>query len=341
MKKIIILILISSNSFCQNSKSNNEHFNKCIKKWFLAWELVSKDVYKINTLKPTDFVLFDDTYIYTTSIISGKDGTIIKGPNLMGQKYTWRKKTHNGKITLPTGVVQDVNLMCFTGSDEKDKNSKTFFVMPLINFWIQKKIDDHKIGYDNLVTAVFVHEFSHSQQIDNTMNGMEDTFGAYFTAHTEDQFSDDLIQDIYKKDTLYTKEFDKELELFFKAADSKSKSKRIELGKQAIKMLDDRQNKMLTKDKNLSKIDNYWLTVEGTGQYSFFAWLIHSNGGNLPIDEALKASRTSSWSQEEGLAVFYLYSKFYPAENWGQKMFRSKKTVNMIELLKNELNKID
>jgi hypothetical protein len=341
MKKILFVLLILNTilSFSQVSKSNDLHFETCIKKWFAAWELVSKDVYKINTLKPTDFLLFDETYLYTTSAISGKDGNIIKGTkHLLGQKYVWLKKPHNGKITLPSGVEQDVNLMCFAGSDQKDKNAKTFFVMPLINYWIQNKIDDHKIGYDNLVTAVFVHEFSHSQQIDNTMNGMEDIFGNYFTAHPEDQFSDDLIEDIYKKDTLYTKDFDKELALFFKASESKTKSERIELGNQAIKMLEQRQEKILTKDnRDLSSIDNYWLTIEGTGQYSAFEWLIHKKGGNLPIDEALKGLKTSSWSQEEGFAIFYLYSKFQTPENWSKNMFRSKK-VNIIELLKVALN---
>ena len=34
-------------------------------KWFAAWNLVSKDIYKLNKVKPVEFVFFLTTSMYT------------------------------------------------------------------------------------------------------------------------------------------------------------------------------------------------------------------------------------------------------------------------------------
>jgi hypothetical protein len=340
MSKLIIIVFILNtlSLFGQGNHIANKKFYECSSNWFKAWELVSKKYYNLNEIKPTEFLLFDDKFLYTTSEISGKGGEVIKGPNIFKEKFIWRKIEHNGKLTLPDNQEKKVEVMAFTYALREQK-AKAFFVMPLTDFWLLNKVDDHGIGLKKLTTGVFIHEFGHSQQFENGYNGMEEgAFDKYFSIHENEVFMDDIMQEIYEKDSTYVKEYQNELNFFIKAYKADNKNEMKKLTKQALNLLEKRQERIRLEDKrDLAEIDNYWLTLEGVAQYSSFLWLTDKKGGKLNTDEALKAIETASWSQEEGFAIVYLFSKFSPAKKWSQKMFRSK-TVNIIELLKKEIN---
>ncbi len=335
-KITIITLFFALNLFGQNQQ--NSDFNKSVKKWFKAWELVSKEYYKLDKIKPTEFVLFDDRFVYTTSIMTGKNGEVIEGPSVFGEKYVWTKKRHNDTIVLPDGQKRKVEMMCFSIPIYNNPKLNGYFVMPLINYWQIHNIGDHGIGYEKLTTGVFVHEFCHSQQFENGMNGMEQSaFDKYFTAHENEVFMDDIMQDIYKKDSVYIKEFKNELQLFTKAFQAKDIYEKKSMAKLAFLSMQERHKRILNDDnRDLKEIDQYWLTMEGVAQYSSLLWLTDKNGGKLKIDEALKALKTASWSQEEGLAIVYLYSQFKNPKEWSTKMFRSK-TLNILDMLRKEI----
>ncbi len=182
-----------------------------VAKWFAAWQLVSKEIYSLDITRPVEFVFFDENYVYSTSVISVRDGELIDGPALFDKKATWRKKAHMGKITLPDKQTLPVGLMSFASPLTGD-GKNAFFVMPLPKFWKASGVESKEIGLDNLVTGVFLHEFSHTQQMQN--------FGIKMTAYEQDKmfanvnFSDDIIQDYFEKDTIYTTMFREETELF-------------------------------------------------------------------------------------------------------------------------------
>jgi hypothetical protein len=337
-KLIIVFLLFVELVQSQNPMSDNYDFYNSTTKWFKAWELVSKKTYGLKTLKPTDFVLFDEKFIYTTSKIVGKGGQIVLGPkNLLDKNFTWYKKEYTDSISLPDGQKRKADLMCFAIPIYNSKDLNGYFVMPLISYWQRKNPGDHRIGYEKLTTGVFVHEFCHSQQFENGMNGMEQgAFDKYFSAHENEVYMDDIMQDIYAKDSIYTKMFEKELDLFITAYSGKTKNEILQLAQIALDSMTKRQKFILDRDnRDLAEIDNYWLTMEGVAQFSSFAWLTNKKGGKLTKKEALEALKTSSWSQEEGFAIAYAYSKLFEPKIWAEKMFRSK-TVNIIELLKNE-----
>jgi hypothetical protein len=308
-----------------SGQNKDDGFSSNVKKWFAAWELVSKKIYQL----------------YTTSAISGKDGESIKGPALFGKELTWIKKKHDGKFIQPNGEVKNIDMMCYAIPLYNNNVSNAFFVMPIINYWVAHDIGDHGIGYEKLTTCVFVHEFCHTQQFEKGMNGMEaGAFDTYFTAHENEVYMDDIMQDIYGKDSAYTNMFNEELQLFTKAHEANNKTENKILAKKAISALEQRQKNILMKDKrDLAEIDNYWLTIEGVAQYSAYAWLKHPEGGQLSDEAAFKALKTKSWSQEEGIALVYLYSKLVEPKKWARKMFRSK-TVTMVSLLKKEVVKL-
>ncbi len=191
MKFFFILTLFTSSiAVCGQSNNNDKKrdlaFYNAVSKWFSAWKLVSKDIYKIDKVRPVEFVFFDDKFVYSTSSITIKNGSPVIGNNLMNLKFQWKKELYNDSLTLPDKSVVPVNLMSFAA--EIPTEGKSFFVMPLPSFWQQAGVSSKELGLENLITGVFIHEFSHSQQMQN--------FGKKMTAFEKQnnygvEFSDD------------------------------------------------------------------------------------------------------------------------------------------------------
>jgi len=299
-----------------------------VNKWFGAWEMVCKKIYRVDSLKAVEFVFFDAKYIYSTSNISVPAGEIIDGPSLLGKRFTWKRKEHEGKITLPTEQIVPVGLMSFASPLE---NENAFFVMPLLSFWEAAGVKSKELGLELLVTGVFLHEFSHSQQMQNF--GKKMTWYEQHNKFTVD-FSDDIVQDYFEKDSIYELQFRKETSRFYEAASDKADLSL--LTGQALGMHNARQEKYFTGDLEIFKeIDNFFLTMEGLGQYTMYAWLVHPEGANIPAEIAQKAVRRGgkSWSQEEGLSLFLVLSKISVPANWSGLMFGNE-TISVIDLIK-------
>ncbi len=334
MKKvshILTLIFMSLSVFGQNKTDDKERdlaFYKATNKWFSAWKLVSKDIYKINKVKPVDFVFFDDKYVYSTSIISVKNGITVKGNDLMNLKLQWKRKLHHDSLTLPDKSVIPLALMSFAA--EVPNESKSFFVMPLPSFWTQAKVFSRELGTENLITGVFIHEFSHSQQMQN--------FGKKLTEYEkqntfEADFSDDIVQNLFANDTNYSKGYKKEVDLFYASI------KQNILDKSAVKegflLFKQRQTTFFRgKYENLIEIDDFFLTMEGIGQYSMFLWLINPKGGNIEKGLAIEGVRRGGrwWSQDEGFALFLILDKLTTSKSWAKSMFGNE-TESVISLI--------
>ena len=174
--------------------------------------------------------------------------------------------------------------------------------MPLPAYWAKAGITSKELGLENLITGVFIHEFSHSQQMQN--------FGKKITEYEKEYdfgipFSDDLVQDLFDKDSSYQALFNEEVRCFYAA--SKGSTMRWELLNAGLQTMKQRQQTYFKKKyKNLDQIDNFFLTMEGLGQYSMYVWLIHPKGGNIKKQIAIEGVRRKKnrWSQDEGFALF-------------------------------------
>jgi hypothetical protein len=309
--------------------------------WFKAWELVAHETYHINTATPVELVLFDEKYVYTTSKISGEGGEIVEGPSLLDQKYVWFKKAHNGQLLMPDSSKSEVKIMSYTAPLFTKKDTLAFFVTPLPSYWKIKDIGDHGIGYDSLALIVFLHEFTHAQQIIKSHDGMDNIINGYLAKHPKDGevFGDDMMQDLFEKDMTYAKAFKAETDLFYAACEESDKTKQKALIINALNVLEKRQKGILAKEKkDLGEIDNYWLTLEGLGQYSTYAWLTNPKGGNFDHKKALEVLKTKYWSQEEGFPICYLLAKYEGTETWWKQFF-CRNPTSTVALLKGALGK--
>lgn len=313
----------------------DDKFTNEVGKWFSAWELISKDVYAINKIEPVEFVFFDDKYVYSTSNVTIPEGEIVNGPKLLRRSFIWKKSPHNGSITLPDKQIVPIGLMSFAAELPGIKNN-SFFVMPLPDFWHKASVKSDELGLDNLITGVFLHEFSHSQQMRN--------FGKQISEfeknnHFETDISDDIVQDIFGKDSAYIDLYATEIRTFYDAANEKNKAAKNSLVKNGINLLRKRHTVFFTeKYENLKQMDECFLTMEGLGQFTMYKWLTHKRGANLPTEIAVKGVRRGGkqWSQDEGLALFLILEDFSEPKNWAGKMFGIE-THSVINLIEQEL----
>jgi hypothetical protein len=297
---------------------NNVAFYSTVKNWFSAWELISKDVYKMNKVKPVEFVFFDNTYVYSTSNVTISDESAINGPVLLNLNLKWKKRVHNGSIIMPDKTKMDVGIMAFA-STIPNENGKSFFVMPLASFWKEAGVDSNELGLHNLLTGIFIHEFSHSQQMQNygkQLSLLENS------TNFSMPFDDNLIQNIFQKDNNYVKAYNQELAILNYIIKQEDLNK--SLFNRLLALMKQRRNEYFKENyKELVTIEDFFLTTEGLGQYSMYLWLIHPKGGNFSKQVAIDGVRRNKkwWSQEQGFSMFLVLEKITKSKKWGKELF--------------------
>jgi len=321
---------------CKNIQRPTSEFSKemtTIAYWLEAWELVFNEIYKLDSYRSSDFVFFDGTYVYSTSPITVENGVKVDGPDLFGKKLSWKKMAHGGQITLPTGEKAPPGLLVFTAfSDSIEK--KPFFIMPLPEIWKNYGIESD-IGLDYFLTGVFVHEFSHTQQMEGIGNQITAlSKGVRF----EENLNDEIVQQIFSKDSSYVSAFELEHSSIFNAVSMNDSVEKTREVRSILKAIQKRQDNYFQGEyQSLKELNPFFLTMEGVGQYTMYAWLAHPKGGNLEISQAFDATRTKSWIQDEGFGLTLLLADYKNPKEWGEKVF-GQNSFTILELLENVID---
>lgn len=340
MKKIVILlfsaVLILScknKSLATKKEATINHQLVWLENWFSAWELMSEQVLKLPKSTPPTMLFYDNKYVYTTSGVSAPNGVSFDGPKLLGEKLPWRKELHNDTLTIPDGQRIPIQLMTFA-APSKQKDVEAFFVMAAPVFWKSAGIESKEVPLEKLLTGVFLHEFTHTRQ----MNGIGSKITNFDNNNTfKVEVSDDIIQDYFAKDSLYVADYKNELSILYAAANTKKKSELYALTSKGLRLFREKQLKYIQPTNEvLVDMENIFLSMEGLGQFMIVSWLTNPEGGNIPFDIAVKATRRNKkwWSQDEGLALFLILDKL-STPNW--KMMFSDKPIDIITLIEKEL----
>ncbi len=321
MKKTIILSSIFfgiiSCAGKDKTHSNLSSEIKTISDWFSAWELVSDEIYDLHTFESVEFVFYDSKQVISTSAVTIPEGTRIEGPSLFQENLSWKKSEHNGKITLPTGEEVPLGLMVFA-SPLEESEQQSFFIMPLLDFWKEAGVKS-EMPYDLFLTGIFLHEFSHSQQ----MNGI----GSKITTLSEntvfkETLNDEMVEQLFSKDSSYVNMYKLEHQKVFMAIKEPSLNARLKITEEILHMMAQREQQFfISEHEALIDINNLFLTMEGVGQFTMYQWLIHPKGGNLSEEIAFKGTRTKSWVQDEGFGLALLLSNFENPRVWGNEFF--------------------
>lgn len=344
MKKSIfffltIAMLFSCKSYDHDNrgdvKGNEKRALNWLEEWLSSWELISKEVFKLPETHPPIMLFYDDNYVYTTSEIATPNGVDFNGPNFFNIELAWKREAHNDTITIPDGKRVPLQLMTFAAPSEKE-NVESFFVMAAPSFWENVGLDSKEVGLKKMLTGVFLHEFTHTRQ----MNGIGSKITEFENNYKfKFDVSDDMIQDYFSGDSTYVHLFNKEVDLFYRAATAENKNEAREFARKGMELLTYRQANYLMPEKEiLIEMDNIFLTMEGLGQYAMVSWLTHPKGGNVSFATAVKATRRGkeSWSQDEGLALILLYERLVSNPDW--KIMFTTNSPDIVSLIKKEID---
>lgn len=274
-----------------------------------AWQLVSTNRLKLRPHRGPTIVVFDSKCRFERS------GTA-----------AWKAEPHKGSIRIPDGKQIPAQVTSFAGSDERFGSS--FFVMALPSIWETAKIPIS--GDMKGLTSVFLHEFSHTRQVQPLKPVFET---AEAVRKMPDDFSDDSLQAHFKNDPAYVAVIEKEMDLLYRAAAEPDAAAAKKLAVEALALLEARQKRWFVGNEAYWKnYDDLFLTMEGFGEWVAYAWLADPAGGGLgPVAARDKKSGTRWWSQREGLALFLVIDRFVP--DWAERAFAAQPTLG-IDLLR-------
>lgn len=303
----MLLLLISSTAKTQSIPPGMNG----VPKWFSAWDFVCQNKFGPSATIPTIF-LYDDSLYYSTASIAVTDQRFT-APGPGGNLIVWYAGAHNGNLQIPDGQSVPLGLMSFAAADSA---GHPFFVMATPGFWKNAGVESKELGLEKLITAVFLHEFAHTRQ----QRGMGAAVSAIEKKHpfNNPPLSDDIVQHLFSKDSVYVGKWKDETDLFYQAAFHQDKRTTKKLTCDALRMLHQRQAGYFTGDKEiLRELDDIFLTMEGLGQFSGLYWLQHPSGAGFPFATAVDGMRRkrNQWSQEEGLAMFLILDKL-GLKNW-------------------------
>jgi hypothetical protein len=267
-------------------------------------------------------VFYDSSCVYTTSEVTAGAIPPQKGPALLGTPLPWRAFAHNDTITLPNSSKVPVRLMSFTNVDRK---TGPFFVMAAPDYWAQK---GH--GEELGITGVFLHEFTHTRQI----RGMAKIIGPIDSTWAfPEELDDDAVQTHFGTDSTYVAAYMAERDLLYRAAAADTLADARALAAQALAMMRARHSSWFVGDNAVFAIlDDTFLSLEGSAQWTAYAWLSHPAGGGLDRTAAVKKmlGKRRWWAQDEGLALFLVVDRLLPA--WPSLVFRTP-SAGAVELL--------
>jgi hypothetical protein len=127
-----------------------------------------------------------------------------------------------------------------------------------------------------------------------------------------EDFNDDSLQDRFKKNKAYAASMKREIDLLFAAAKVPTDAKARQLARQMLSLTKARRKIYFTgKETYLADIEDIFLTLEGSGQWLGYQWLIDPKGGNQTDADALARMSTDAgfWSQDQGLAMFLVVDR--------------------------------
>jgi hypothetical protein len=213
----------------------------------------------------------------------------------------------DGKGKIP--IIEDFAMPLSPISQAIQVNGNPYFVMSAPSVWQKANVPGGKIGLENLMTAVFIHETAHVLQQKSYYGAM--SIIAKSNGLPED-FGDDSIQDRFKTNKAYASSMNREIELLFAAAKAPTEAKTRQLARQMLSLAKARRKTyFIGNDTYLSDVEDVFLTLEGSGQWLGYQWLIDPKGGNQTATDALArfSKDANFWSQNQGLAMFLVIDR--------------------------------
>ena len=231
---------------------------------------------------------------------------------------------HGGLVKLPSGIeIPATKMAAFTSLYEDE--SKTFFVMALPDIW--RPIYGKEPGQAEFFQGVIVHELTHTRQLVAVQRRVTEVLLEHQAGDMD--LDDDIVQNHFADVPGFRVAFERELDLFFRAAAEPEANRQRALAARALAMVRQRRQRYFTgRNRMYAELEDLFLSMEGAGQWAAYQLARARTGSHTvfdaPLVELVRSNR-KFWSQEEGLAMFLLLDAMTTA--WQARVFAPKPAV--------------
>jgi hypothetical protein len=257
-----------------------------------AWRFASTKLATINIGPKVNVRLFS-----ANCLLASDNALSLKS------EFYWQATAFEKVVPMPGSKDSNDGIPAHVTSFAGVADGTPFFVMALPSVWKTDKVSGEPFSLENLMTAVFVHEAMHVSQ-NNTY--MQQFMNLAERHQLPSDFNDDSIQKRFEPNKQFSASIAKEIDFLFKSASANSIEESRRFAKQALLLIKKRRAHFYRgKDAHLSEVEDVWLTLEGSGQWLGYQWLVAEDGGGYEqsvVHDGF-AKRGKWWSQIEGLAL--------------------------------------
>lgn len=273
-----------------------------------AWRFTAREITGDAAAREFDAVFFDGDCVLTSA-------NAFSAPS--AADVTWVAAPHTGEITLPDGQAMPAGVTSFASAE----GDRAFFVMSTPSVWRAAGVSNDGLGLEAMMTAVLLHEGSHVAQ-----------FGAYGSRIAsivaasplpDDEISDDMVQNLFADNAEFAASVERETELLLQITQTRDNAEARRLGREARELMRARHAHWYTgENAYLAEAEDTWLTLEGSGQWVAYQWLVHPSGVGIEADVAMAnfARRGRWWSQKEGIALAFAVDRL-AGFDWKREAF--------------------
>jgi hypothetical protein len=277
-----------------------------------AWDLARTDMLNLEAASEEPAIFFFDAVCSYRG-----DG-----------RRDWQAASHKGAVRLPDGRSLPPRVAAFAAP--YGHNQRPFLAMALPTLWVADGVAS-ELGVETLMTAVLVHEMTHTRQFYYFAPRLAEMTERY---QLPDDLDDDAVQTRFEAVPEFSADILAERDLLFAAAASSDPSASRNLARRVKARIDTRRAMhFVGNDIKYRELEDLFLTMEGVAQWVSYSWLIHPHGGARADRSAtLAAFRRGGrrWSQDEGLALFLVIDRLVP--DWRRRAF-AERPASALELL--------
>ena len=272
-----------------------------------GWARLDRQRLRIARPVTPTIALFDQTCVYR--LTPHRRGDFVAG----GRRFRSSAEPHSGQVTIPDGSTVPAARLAFAAPMS---DGGMFFIMALPALW---RADTTERRDPRLLSiVVFMHEFTHTQQSD----GLGARIDHLLARGLPEDANDDVVQDRFADRPGFRAAWEAERDAFYAAARAQDTATTRARLRDGLDRMRARQSRWFTGDDALyAEADDVFLTLEGSGNWSAWAWLTDPDGGRLSSADAVTFVRGGSthWSQDEGLALMLAIDRLNPL--WSASAF--------------------
>ncbi len=279
-----------------------------------GWNTISNDVLELESRPLPWIVLFDRSCAYH---LAPEDQRLPPGAEQLsaglsfgGQEVPVFSVEHEGGVLLPDGMQIPPTLAA--SASVYDDKTKPFFVLAMLSVWRGQPEVQGIADVAAFFRGVMAHEMVHTRQLIPIVERIDELKEQYDLPRRLD---DDVIQTRFMDRPGYVEDYRRERELFQRSIESGDLQEKARLLSEALSSMRERRARYFTgPDEVYAEIEQLFLAMEGAA-----VWAHMRLAEALPETVHFESDGNSSWSQDQGLALYRLIDELVP--DWQERSF--------------------